>query len=129
MRLVVNKFHRDQRIVELRRGGMIAEDIARMFDLTRGRVTQICGKVGIQRMSTVSPIVDMSDGQAKFLAHIEASRRRDEWARRGIALAEAGKVRQAKVAQRKAQFWDARAKRLEPRQRPELTSRAQVRKG
>lgn len=43
----------------------------------------------------------------------EAKARRDEWAARGLKLSEAGEIKQAKVAARKAEFWDERLKKLE----------------
>lgn len=53
------------------------------------------------------------DLQARVTAHVEASRRRDEWARRGLDWSKAGKKKQARVALKKAEFWDAQRKRLE----------------
>jgi hypothetical protein len=43
----------------------------------------------------------------------EAKVRRDEWATRGLKLSEAGQVKEAEVAARKAEFWDRRLKKLE----------------
>lgn len=37
----------------------------------------------------------------------------DEWARRGLDWAKAGKKKQARVALKKAEFWEARRKKLE----------------
>ena len=36
----------------------------------------------------------------------EARERRDEWAARGLKLSEAGEIKQAQVAARKAEFWN-----------------------
>jgi hypothetical protein len=55
------------------------------------------------------------DLQARLQQHIEASTRRDQWARRALALLKAGKDKAGMVAARKAEYWDARAKSLEPR--------------
>lgn len=53
------------------------------------------------------------DVQTKLALHMEATRKRDAWAKRGIALAERGNVKEAKVAQRHAQTWDKVARKLE----------------
>jgi hypothetical protein len=46
--------------------------------------------------------------------HIEYSLKRDKWARRGIALSEQGKRKAALDAAEKAEYWDLKAKSLEP---------------
>lgn len=56
------------------------------------------------------PVIDL---HGRVAAHVEASRKRDEWARRGLDWAKAGKKKQARVALKKAEFWDARRKKLE----------------
>lgn len=48
---------------------------------------------------------------------MKALETRDEWARKGIALAEAGKIRQARAAQRQAEKWDMAARVIEGRYR------------
>lgn len=40
--------------------------------------------------------------------------RRDHFARQGIEFAEAGKIREAKAAQKEAERWSREAKRLAP---------------
>lgn len=46
-------------------------------------------------------------------ARKEARARRDEWAARGLKLSDDGKIKQAKVAARKAEIWDERLRKLE----------------
>ena len=54
-------------------------------------------------------LADMELGPARK----EARDRRDEWAARGLKLSEDGKIKQAKVAARKAEMWNERLKKLE----------------
>jgi hypothetical protein len=43
----------------------------------------------------------------------EVKAHRDEWARRGLELSEAGHIKQALAARCKAEYWDRRLKKLE----------------
>lgn len=61
-------------------------------------------------MSTPRKPIDL---QVRVAAHVEASRKRDEWARRGLDWSKAGKKKQARVALKKAEFWEAQRKKLE----------------
>jgi len=45
------------------------------------------------------------DGQAAFLLHLKASRRRDEWATRGLACLGKGRLKAAREALAKAEHW------------------------
>lgn len=49
---------------------------------------------------------------ADFIGRFYAEQRRDAAARRGIALAESGKKKEAREAEREANKWDREAKRL-----------------
>lgn len=53
------------------------------------------------------------DIQKRFAAHLQASINRDAWAKKGLALAKAGKKKQAQAALRKAEYWDARRRKLQ----------------
>lgn len=47
--------------------------------------------------------------------HMEASRKRDEWAKKGLKYSEAGKIAKAREALRKAEYWDSKRRELEPK--------------
>jgi hypothetical protein len=53
--------------------------------------------------------------QQRFKAHLEASAQCEVWARKGIALAAAGRIAEAKAAEEKARRCMARMLALEPR--------------
>jgi len=53
--------------------------------------------------------------QERFKAHLEASAQCEKWARKGIALAAAGRIAEAKKAEEKARRCMARMLALEPR--------------
>jgi hypothetical protein len=53
------------------------------------------------------------DMQKRWVAHIEASRKRDEWARKGLALEKAGKIEAAHKALKRAEGWDFKRRKLE----------------
>lgn len=61
----------------------------------------------------------MADPQRLLDAHVAFMEMRNPWAVRGLELAEGGKVKEAREAQRKALEWEALAKKLE-----ELTKQA-----
>jgi hypothetical protein len=46
--------------------------------------------------------------------HVEYSLKRDKWARRGIELLEQGKDDEGMDAAEKAEYWDLKARSLEP---------------
>ena len=54
----------------------------------------------------------MIDFQTRFHLHVEASVRRDAHARRALDLFEQGKDKEAMVAAKKAEHWDAKAKAM-----------------
>lgn len=47
-----------------------------------------------------------------LISRFYAEQRRDYYAREGLKLAEAGKVREAKAAQKQAEHWDKQAKKF-----------------
>jgi hypothetical protein len=49
----------------------------------------------------------------RWRMHIEASRERDEWAKKAIDLLARGKQKEGMAASDKAHFWEAKAKSLE----------------
>jgi hypothetical protein len=53
--------------------------------------------------------------QARFKAHLEASTQCEKRARKGIALAAAGRIAEAKKAEEKARFCMAKMLALEPK--------------
>jgi hypothetical protein len=53
------------------------------------------------------------DMQKRLVAHMEASRKRDDWARKGLELEKAGKIEAARKALKKAEGWDLRRRTLE----------------
>ena len=53
------------------------------------------------------------DLHQRLLAHMEASRKRDEWARKGLAYQQAGQLRKAREALKQAEQWDLERRRLE----------------
>ena len=55
--------------------------------------------------------------QDRLKAHLEASAQCEKWARKGIALAEAGRIAEAKKAEEKALRCMARMLALEPKYR------------
>ena len=54
------------------------------------------------------------DPTARLQLHIEYSQKRDGWADRGLDLSEAGKRDEAIEALEEAEYWDLKAKSLEP---------------
>jgi hypothetical protein len=55
----------------------------------------------------------MADPQRLLEAHVSFMEMRNQWAMKGLELSEAGKLKEAKEAQRKALEWEQLAKRLE----------------
>lgn len=53
------------------------------------------------------------DPHKRLLQHMEASRKQREWAEKGLAYAEAGKVKDAKAALKKAEYWELKRRELE----------------
>jgi hypothetical protein len=53
------------------------------------------------------------DMQKRLVAHMEAVRKRDDWARKGLELEKAGKIEAAHKALKKAQGWDFKRRKLE----------------
>ncbi len=49
-----------------------------------------------------------------FQSHLNANVKAEEWARKGVAYANAGKVKQARECEKKAMYWLARARKMEP---------------
>lgn len=54
------------------------------------------------------------DMQKRLVAHMEASRKRDEWAQKGLAYSEAGALKKARAALKHAEKWDFERRKLEP---------------
>ena len=54
------------------------------------------------------------DPTERLELHIEYSQKRDGWADRGLDLSEAGKRDEAIEALEEAEYWDLKAKCLEP---------------
>lgn len=48
-----------------------------------------------------------------FAAHLEASLKEAEWARKGMELVEAGKIEEAKAALKEGERWEFRRRKLE----------------
>jgi hypothetical protein len=55
--------------------------------------------------------------QQRFKAHLEASEQCEKWAKKGIALAAAGRIAEAKKAEEKARRCMAKMLALEPKYR------------
>lgn len=53
------------------------------------------------------------DLQVRFRRHVNASIQRDKWAYKAKELMEAGKIREARQALKKAEAWDFRRRELE----------------
>ena len=54
------------------------------------------------------------DPTERLQLHIEYSQKRDGWADRGLDLSEAGKLDEAIEALEEAEYWDLKARCLEP---------------
>lgn len=54
-----------------------------------------------------------SDIHKRVAAHIEATRKRDEWFRKAQKLDKAGKIEAAARALKKADWWELRRRKLE----------------
>jgi hypothetical protein len=52
------------------------------------------------------------DIQKRFAAILEAKRKRDEWARKGLKYSEAGNVKKAREALKHAERWDLERRKL-----------------
>lgn len=53
------------------------------------------------------------DMQKRWVAHIEASLKCDEWVRKGLELEKAGKIEAARKALKHAEKWDFERRKLE----------------
>lgn len=52
------------------------------------------------------------DVQPLFRAHLEASLKRNAWAKKGLELQQAGKIGKARAALRKAEYWDFQRRQI-----------------
>lgn len=57
----------------------------------------------------------MIDMHEKLRKHMDATKRRDEWAQKGLDFVKAGKMREAIQARQTAEYWDRRVRKLEER--------------
>lgn len=57
------------------------------------------------------------DIQRQLISHVKAMQHAYKWAMKGLALVKAGKRTAALAAEKKAQFWMAKAERIEKRTR------------
>lgn len=55
----------------------------------------------------------LPDIQIRFRAHLEASLKRDAWAKKGLEYSKGGKIREAQNALRQAERWDLKRRQLE----------------
>lgn len=53
------------------------------------------------------------DVQVLHRKHMSISLKRDAWAKKGLELQQAGKIAKARVALRKAEYWDFQRRELE----------------
>ena len=67
--------------------------------------------------------------QERFKAHLEASAQCERWARKGIAMAAAGRIAEAKAAEKKARAWMAKMLALEAKNAEQLKPRLEGSRG